>query len=140
MSKARVLLANSRAVDARECLHFVVGRPRPPAPPLEAWLLLGEAHEELGEGQQAMLAYGEAVHAAEEAGGESDAVLVSAARRRRGMLLELGAGANALQAALQEYEAGLMRRATDADLWYHVGHVLLAGGDAGSEDESSAPR
>ena len=95
MSKARVLLANSRAVDARECLHFVVGRPRPPAPPLEAWLLLGEAHEELGEGQQAMLAYGEAVHAAEEAGGESDAVLVSAARRRRGMLLESGAGANA---------------------------------------------
>ena len=130
MSKARVLLANSRAVDARDCLHLVVGRPRPPAPPLEAWLLLGEAHEELGEGQQAMLAYGEAVHAAEEAGGESDAVLVLAARRRRGMLLELGAGANALQAALQEYEAGLMRRATDADLWYHVGHVLLAGGDA----------
>ena len=67
VSKARVLLGTQRAAEAITCLHFVVGRAASldqAQARLDAWLLLGEAHEAQGEGQQAMLAFGEALRSA----------------------------------------------------------------------------
>ncbi len=67
VSKARVLLGGQRAAEAIACLHLVVGRTASldqVQARLDAWLLLGEAHEAQGEGQQAMLAFGEALRSA----------------------------------------------------------------------------
>jgi tetratricopeptide (TPR) repeat protein len=127
VSKARTLLAQSLAAMAVQCLHMVVGRaPAPRETPelLDAWLLLGEAHEDLGEGQNAVLAYGEALRAADALVGTWD-VAVAVARRRRGMLLEMSNRA----AAQSEYEQGLQRVLTDADLWYQLGNLHLMAGD-----------
>ena len=101
----------------------------------EAWLLLGEAHEMQGEGQQAMLAYGEALRSAakssstanlDSAHAPATASTAATARRRRGALLEMS---NEREAALREYEQGVQQVATDADLWYNMGYLHLTASD-----------
>ncbi len=55
VNKARVLLERKRAAEAITCLHFVVGREASPDQVharLNAWLLLGEAHEAQGKHSQ----------------------------------------------------------------------------------------
>jgi tetratricopeptide (TPR) repeat protein len=133
--KAQALLRLDRAADAVACLHLVVGRqpvPHDAAAMLDAWLLLGEAHEAQDEGQQAMLAYGEALRSAAAGSGASGDLgsaqlqAVATARRRRGVLLEMS---NEREAALREYELGLQQVAADADLWYNIGYVHLTASD-----------
>lgn len=137
---AESFLMKDRPSEAIACLHLLVGRqvvPQDASERLEAWLLLGEAHEAEGEGQQAMLAYGEALRSAESSSSTATqqhidyvqaaaAATAATARRRRGMLLEMS---NEREAALREYQQGLQHVVTDADLWYNVGYLYLTASD-----------
>jgi hypothetical protein len=51
---------------------------------------------------------------------------VAMARRRRGVLLEMS---NERETALHEYEQGVQRLPSDADLWYNIGYLYLTGAD-----------
>ena len=51
---------------------------------------------------------------------------MAVAHRRRGVLLEMS---NERAAALHEYEQGVHRQPSDADLWYNLGYIYLTGAD-----------
>ena len=48
------------------------------------------------------------------------------ALRRRGVLLEMS---NERETALHEYEQGVQRLPSDADLWHNIGYIYLTGAD-----------